>query len=154
IDSGDWVRGQAVDVLQAILAQDPSNEWARDQFRRLSTPDGADSTTTAQTPPSTAVSRPVHTVIPPVTPFLPPSRLAILAFFFPWATSRSPLSRALASRVPQPSTLSGDVAHISIAAVMRTANDIRMTGMLTVKSAEGRARVYLEYGDPIHCEAF
>lgn len=153
IDSGDWVRGQAIDVLQAILAQDPSNEWARDQFRRLSTPD-ADSLATAQTPPSTAVSRAVHSVMPEVTGFLDRYLLAILAFFFAWAIFRSPLSRALASRLHQPSTLSGDVAHISIAAVMRTANDIRMTGMLTVRSAEGRARVYLEYGDPIHCEAF
>lgn len=153
IDSGDWVRGQAVDVLQAILAQDPSNEWARDQFRRLSVPDGADSLAHAQTPPSTAVSRAVHSVMPEVTGFLDRYLLAILAFFFAWAIFRSPVSRAIAGRLHQPSTLAGDVAHISIAAVLRTANDIRMTGMLTVKSAEGRARVYLEYGDPIHCEA-
>jgi hypothetical protein len=153
IDSGDWVRGQAVDVLQAILAQDPSNEWAREQFRRLATPDGADSAV-VQAPPSTAVSRAVHSVMPEVTTFLDRYLLAILGFFFAWAIFRSPLSRAIAGRLHQPSTLAGDVAHISIAAVLRTANDIRMTGMLTVKSADGRARVYLEYGDPIHCEAF
>jgi hypothetical protein len=152
IDSGDWVRGQAVDVLQAILAQDPSNEWAREQFRRLATPDGADSTV-AQAPPSTAVSRAVHSVMPEITGFLDRYVLAILAFFFAWAIFRSPLSRAIASRLHQPSTLSGDVAHISVAAALKTANDLRMTGMLTVKSAEGRSRVYLEYGDPIHCEA-
>jgi hypothetical protein len=35
------VRGRPMDVLQAILAQDPSNEWAREQFRRLSTPTAA-----------------------------------------------------------------------------------------------------------------
>ncbi|HET6463249.1 MAG TPA: tetratricopeptide repeat protein, partial [Candidatus Krumholzibacteria bacterium] len=55
IESGDWVRGEAVDVLQAILAQDPSNEWAREQFRRLSTSEGPDSVADA-VPPSTAVS--------------------------------------------------------------------------------------------------
>ncbi|HKW13019.1 MAG TPA: tetratricopeptide repeat protein [Candidatus Krumholzibacteria bacterium] len=152
IDSGDWVRGQAIDVLQSILAQDPSNEWAREQFRRLSTPDGADSAA-AQAPPSTAVSRAVHSVMPEITGFLDRYLLAILAFFFAWAIFRSPLSRAIASRLHQPTTLSGDVAHISIAAALKTANDLRMTGMLTVKSAEGRSRVYLEYGDPIHCEA-
>jgi tetratricopeptide (TPR) repeat protein len=153
IESGDWVRGEAVDVLQAILAQDPSNEWAREQFRRLATPtQGADSAAT-QVPPSTAVSRAVHSVMPEVTNFLDRYLLAILAFFAAWALFRSPLSRALARRLHEPSTLSGDVSHISIAAVLRTANDMAMTGMLTVKSADGRARVYLEHGEPIHCEA-
>lgn len=153
IESGDWVRGEAVDVLQAILAQDPSNEWAREQFRRLAVPSEPDSAA-ATVPPSTAVSRAVHSMMPEVTGFLDRYLLAILAFFAAWALFRSPLSRALARRVHEPSTLSGDVSHISIAAVLRTANDSGMTGVLTVKSAEGRARVYLEYGDPVHCEAF
>lgn len=153
IESGDWVHGQAVDVLQAILAQDPSNEWAREQFRRLATPDSTESSAVS-VPPSTAVSRAVHSVMPEVTGFLDRYLLAILAFFFAWAIFRSPLSRALARRLHEPSTLSGDVSHISIAAVLRTANDGGMTGILTVKSAEGRARVYLDRGDPVHCEAF
>ena len=153
IQSGDWVRGEAVDVLQAILAQDPSNEWAREEFRRLATPtEGADSLAEA-VPPSTAVSRAVHSVMPDVTSFLDRYLLAILAFFAAWALFRSPLSRALARRLHEPSTLAGDVSHISIAAVLRTANDGGMTGVLTVKSGEGRSRVYLEHGEPVHCEA-
>jgi tetratricopeptide (TPR) repeat protein len=153
IESGDWVRGEAVDVLQAILAQDPSNQWAREQFRRLATPaEGADSTAVV-VPPSTAVSRAVHSVMPEVTGFLDRYLLAILAFFAAWALFRSPLSRALARRLHEPSTLSGDVSHISVAAVLRTANDGGLTGVLTVKSGEGRSRVYLEYGEPVHCEA-
>jgi Domain of unknown function (DUF4388)/Tetratricopeptide repeat len=153
IESGDWVRGEAVDVLQAILAQDPSNEWAREQFRRLAAPSESDSTA-AVVPPSTAVSRAVHSVMPEVTGFLDRYLLAILTFFAAWVIFRSPLSRALARRLHEPSTLSGDVSHISIAAVLRTANDGGITGVLTVKSGEGRARVYLERGDPVHCEAF
>jgi hypothetical protein len=154
IESGDWVRSEAVDVLQAILAQDPSNEWAREQFRRLAIEDSnADSIAAAAVPPSTAVSRAVHSVMPEVTSFLDRYLLAILAFFFAWAIFRSPLSRAIASRVHHATTLSGDVAHISIAAVLRTANDGLMTGVLTVKSSEGRSRVYLDHGEPVHCEA-
>jgi len=152
IESGDWVRGEAVDVLQAILAQDPSNEWAREQFRRLSTSEGPDSVVDA-VPPSTAVSRAVHSLMPDVTNFLDRYLLAILTFFAAWAIFRSPVSRALARRLHEPSTLSGDMSHISIAAVLRTANDTGMTGVLTVKSGEGRSRVYLEHGEPVHCEA-
>jgi len=152
IESGDWVRGEAVDVLQAILAQDPSNEWAREQFRRLSAPAASDSSA-ALVPPSTAVSRAVQSVMPEVTGFLDRYVLAILAFFAAWALFRSPLSRALARRLHEPSTLSGDVSHISLASVLKTANDSGMTGVLTVKSGEGRSRVYLDHGDPVHCEA-
>ncbi|HXV12627.1 MAG TPA: tetratricopeptide repeat protein, partial [Candidatus Krumholzibacteria bacterium] len=36
LESNEWMRDEAADVLQAILAQDPSNEWAREQFRALS----------------------------------------------------------------------------------------------------------------------
>jgi hypothetical protein len=154
IESGDWVRGQAVDVLQAILSQDPSNEWAREQFRRLAAPPDSTGTREAEAPPTTAVSRAVHSVMPEITGFLDRYLLAILTFFAAWVIFRSPLSRALARRLHEPSTLSGDVSHIDIAAVLRTANDGAMTGVLTVKTAEGKARVYLERGEPVHCEAF
>jgi tetratricopeptide (TPR) repeat protein len=155
IESGDWVMAEATDVLQAILAQDPSNEWAREQFRRLAESQAAESRLDpAPAPPTTAISRAVHSVMPDVTGFLDRYLSALLAFLIAWALFRSPLPRALARRLHEPSTLSGDVSHIEIAAVLRTANDMRMTGVLTVKSAAGKARVFLDHGDPVHCEAF
>jgi tetratricopeptide (TPR) repeat protein len=154
IESGDWVMAEATDVLQAILAQDPSNEWAREQFRRLADTQAVKShVDRVPAPPTTAISRTVHSVMPEVTGFLDRYLAAILAFLVAWALFRSPLPNALARRLHEPSTLSGDVAHIDIAAVLRTANDMRMTGVLTVKSTHGRARVYLDHGDPVHCEA-
>jgi tetratricopeptide (TPR) repeat protein len=154
IESGDWVRSEATDVLQAILAQDPSNEWAREQFRRLADVPETREPETPDTPPTTAVSRTVRSVMPFVTEFLDRYLAAILAFFAAWALFRSPLPRAIARRLHEPSTLSGDVSHIDIAAVLRTANDSGMTGVLTVKSAYGKARVFLDHGEPVHCEAF
>jgi tetratricopeptide (TPR) repeat protein len=154
IESGDWVMAEATDVLQAILAQDPSNEWAREQFRRLADSKAGDEAEPIATPPTTAVSRLVHSVMPEITGFLDRYLAAILAFLVSWAVFRSPLPRALARRLHEPSTLSGDVAHIDVASVLRTANDARTTGVLTVKSAHGKARVYLDHGDPVHCDAF
>jgi tetratricopeptide (TPR) repeat protein len=154
IESGDWVMAEATDVLQAILAQDPSNEWAREQFRRLSETQADAPVEPLPEPPTTAISRAVESVMPHVTLFLDRYLAAILAFLLAWALFRSPLPRALARRLHEPSTLSGDVSHIDIAAVLRTANDMRMTGVLNVKSAHGKARVYLDHGDPVHCEAF
>ena len=154
IESGDWVMAEATDVLQAILAQDPSNEWAREQFRRLAEKQAAEVVETTPPPPTTAISRAIESVMPAITQFLDRYLAAFLAFLLAWALFRSPLPRALARRLHEPSTLSGDVTHIDIAAVLRTANDMRMTGVLTVKSAHGKSRVYLDHGDPIHCEAF
>jgi len=141
-------------VLQAILAQDPSNEWAREQFRRLAEKQAAEVVETTPPAPTTAISRTVESVMPSITQFLDRYLAAFLAFLLAWALFRSPLPRALARRLHEPSTLSGDVTHIDIAAVLRTANDMRMTGVLTVKSAHGKSRVYLDHGDPVHCEAF
>lgn len=157
IESGDWVRGEATDVLQAILAQDPANQWAREQFRRLAdVPEATESLEpeTPATPPTTAVSRTVRSVMPFVTDFLDRYLAAILAFFGAWALFRSPLPRAFARRLHEPAMLSGDVSQIDIATVLRTANDSHMTGVLTVRTAEGKARVYLQDGEPVHCEAF
>jgi tetratricopeptide (TPR) repeat protein len=155
IESGDWVMAEATDVLQAILAQDPSNEWAREQFRRLAETQAAESRLDAvPAPPTTAISRALHSVMPEVTEFLDRYLAAILTFLIAWALFRSPLPRALARRLHEPATLSGDVSHIEIAAVLRTANDMRMTGVLKVKTAHGKARVFLDHGDPVHCEAF
>ena len=153
LDSEEWVRGETMDVLQAILAQDPSNEWARDEFRRLSAPP-AEPDPTADTPASSALSRATHRGLAAVGRFLDRYLLAILAFFAAWALFRSPVSQALARRLHVPSTLAGDLSQIEIAAVLRTANDTGMTGVLKVKSAQGKARVFLQYGEPVHCEAF
>jgi tetratricopeptide (TPR) repeat protein len=154
IESGDWVHEEATDVLQAILAQDPSNEWAREQFRRLS-----DSrATTSQPQPDRsargAAARVVRQLTPAVTWFLDRYLAAILAFFAAWALFRSPLPRALARRLHEPSPFSGDLAHVEIAAVLRAVNDEKISGILLLKTPQGPARVYLEGGEPVHCEAF
>lgn len=155
IESGDWVMAEATDVLQAILAQDPSNEWAREQFKRLAETQAAESRLDpVPAPPTTAISRALHSVMPEITEFLDRYLAALLTFLIAWALFRSPLPRALARRLHEPSTLAGDLSHIDIAAVLRTANDMRMTGVLTVKSDNGKARVFLDHGDPVHCEAF
>jgi len=154
IESGDWVRGEATDVLQAILAQDPSNEWAREQFRRLADSQGSVDPDAVQTPPTTWVSRAVESVMPDVVGFLDRYLVAILTLIALVAIFRSPLPAALASRLREPTTLSGDVTHIDLAAVLRTANDAGTTGVLTVKTDAGKAKVFLDRGEPIHCEAF
>jgi tetratricopeptide (TPR) repeat protein len=154
IESGDWVRGEATDVLQAILAQDPSNEWAREQFRRLSDPRAAGATTQPDRSARGALSRVVQEVAPPVASFLDRYLAAILAFFAAWALFRSPLPRALARRLHEPSPFSGDLAHVELAAVLRAVNDEAMTGILALRTPQGRARIYLEAGEPVHCEAF
>jgi hypothetical protein len=154
IESGDWVMGEATDVLQAILAQDPSNEWAREQFRRLADSKAAEERVVEPvTPPTTAVSRVVHSVMPDITDFLDRYLAAILAFLLSWAIFRSPLPHAIARRLHEPSMLSGDVSQIDLVSVLRTANDSGMTGVLTVKSAHGKSRVYFDHGEPVHCEA-
>ncbi|HEX6790600.1 MAG TPA: tetratricopeptide repeat protein [Candidatus Krumholzibacteria bacterium] len=156
IESGDWAMAEATDMLQAILAQDPSNEWAREQFRRLSEAQAGASHVDAPLPttPTTAISRAVHSVMPDVKGFLDRYLAAFLTFLVAWAIFRSPLPGALAKRLHEPSTLAGDITHIDIAAVLRTANDMRMTGVLNIKSSHGKARVFLDHGDPVHCEAF
>ena len=115
------------------------NEWARTFIawpsRRLRMHRGPGAASCRQ--------RAVH-VSCPKTGFLDRYLLAILAFFAAWVIFRSPLT-ALARQL-QASALSGDAPRISAAVLHR--QRYRDDGCSTVKSGEGRLRVYLEHGDP------
>jgi len=153
IESGDWVRAEATDVLQAILAQDPSNEWAREQFRRLAdgSATGPESFPDAEPGP---LARAVQRMLPGVTALLDRYLAAILAFFAAWALFRSPLPRAAARRLHEPSSFSGDLSQVDAASVLRAINDSALSGVLTMRTPLGKARVYFDGGEPVHCTAF
>jgi tetratricopeptide (TPR) repeat protein len=153
IESGDWVHEEATDVLQAILAQDPSNAWAREQFRRLSDPQAARDAARDSMPARSAMGRALHEAANETGAFLDRYLAAIIALLVTWALVRSRLPQALASRLREQSPLSGDLAQVELAAVLRTVNDAGMTGMLVLKTPDGPARVYCDRGEMIHCEA-
>ena len=153
LESKEWMRDEAADVLQAILAQDPSNEWAREQFRAISG---------GPPPPPPVVSPPApkqvldaaREVIPGVARSLERHLAAIIALVAVLVVFRSPIARAFAKRVHDPSPLSGDLSTIDVAEALRLVNASALTGVLTFRTPEGRARVFFETGDPIHCDAF
>jgi hypothetical protein len=98
--------------------------------------------------------RAVREVTPGVTWFLDRYLAAILAFFAAWALFKSPLPRALARRLHEPSLFSGDLALIELPAVLRTINDEAMSGIVALRTPQGKARIYIEGGEPVHCEAY
>lgn len=151
--SKEWMRGEAADVLQAILAQDPSNEWAREQFRALS------GQPVAQPPiPPPPMPRQIfdaaREVFPGVARWLERHLGAIVILIAVGLVFRSPLARALVKRAHDPSPLSGDLATIDVAEALRLVNASALTGVLVIRAPEGTARVYFDSGDPVHCEAF
>jgi tetratricopeptide (TPR) repeat protein len=154
LESKEWMRDEAADVLQAILAQDPSNEWAREQFRALS------GQPVAPPPPATPpVPRQIfdaaREVIPGVARWLERHLTAIVILIAVVLVFRSPLARTLVKRARERSSpLSGDLATIDVAEAMRLVNASALTGALVIHSPEGIARVYFDSGDPVHCEAF
>jgi len=153
LESNEWMRDEAADVLQAILAQDPSNQWAREQFRALSGQPVA---------PPPVVTPPVprqifdaaREVLPGVARRLERHLTAIIVLIAVVLVFRSPLARALVKRAHDPSPLSGDLATIDVAEALRLVNASALTGVLVIRSPEGTARVYFDSGDPVHCEAF
>jgi tetratricopeptide (TPR) repeat protein len=151
--SKEWMRDEAADVLQAILAQDPSNEWAREQFRALAGQ--------PLVPPPVAPPPMLHQifdaareVLPGVARSLERHLTAIVILIAIVLMFRSPLSRALVKRAHDPSPLSGDLATIDVAEALRLVNASALTGVLVIRAPEGTARVYFDSGDPVHCEAF
>ncbi len=155
IESGNWVRGEASDVLQAILAQDPSNEWAREQFRALSAPGAG-----AAAPKSEGPAWPeqftgaIRDVAPGVAAFFDRHLTAILVLIGVVIVFASPLARAFARRVRPPSLYAGDLGRIVVADALRLASSSGLTGVLVFHTPEGRAKVFLEDGEPVHCDGF
>ena len=152
LESKEWMRDEAADVLQALLAQDPSNEWAREQFRAISGgPAPAPPPTT--TPAPRQVLDAARTLVPSVARSLERHLTVIILLIAVIIIFRSPVARALAKRVHDPSPLSGDTATIDVAESLRLVNAAALTGVLTFRTPEGNARVYFESGDPVHCVA-
>jgi Flp pilus assembly protein TadD len=155
IESGNWVRGEASDVLQAILAQDPSNEWAREQFRALS---GTGSS--APAPRRVGPAWPeqfagaIRDIAPGVAGFFDRHLTTILALIGVAIVFASPLARALARRVRPPSLYAGDLGQIVVADALRLASASGLSGVMVFHTPEGRAKVFLEDGEPVHCAGF
>lgn len=152
LESKDWMRDEAADVLQALLAQDPSNQWAREQFRALS--EGPPAAPPVTTPPAPRqVLDAARAVVPGVARSLERHLTAIVILIAVVIVFRSPLARVLAKRVHDPSPLSGDLATIDVAEALRLVNASALTGILVFRTPEGAARVYFDSGDPVHCDA-
>jgi tetratricopeptide (TPR) repeat protein len=153
LDSKDWMRDEAADVLQAILSKDPANEWAREQFRALN-----GSNAPAPVPPPPPASRQLldamRELVPGIAALLERHLTAVLLFVTALLLFRSPVARALAKRVHDPSPLSGDLARIELSEVLRLVNASALSGVLVMRTPEGTARVYFETGEPVHCAAF
>ncbi|HEU4365415.1 MAG TPA: tetratricopeptide repeat protein, partial [Candidatus Krumholzibacteria bacterium] len=153
LQSGDWVRGEASDALQALLAQDPSNQWAREQFRALS--EGAAPAPLPSEPPAPRqVFDAMRDVAPGFAAALGRHLPLILGFVVAFLLLRSPLTRALASRLRRPSLFSGSLDRIDIADVLRVAHGSALSGVIVLKTPGGVARVFFENGEPVHCAAF
>lgn len=153
LESNEWMRDEASEVLQAILAQDPSNEWAREKFRALSeTPKPA--------PPIPAPPAPrqvfdaARQVLPGIARSLERHLTAIILLIAVVLVFRSPVARALAKRIHDASPISGDLATVDVAEALRLVNASALSGVLTVRAPDGNARVYFDIGDPIHCDGF
>lgn len=154
LESKEWMRDEAADVLQAILAQDPSNEWAREQFRALSEQPAAPPPAPAPPVPRQILDA-AREVVPGVARWLERQLTAIVLLIAVVLVFRSPLARALVKRARERSSpLSGDLATIDVAEALRLVNASALTGALVIRSPEGTARVYFDSGDPVHCEAF
>lgn len=153
LESKEWMRDEAADVLQAILAQDPSNEWAREQFRALSGQPTAPPPVVAPPAPRQVFDA-ARQVVPGVMRSLERHLALIVILIMVVVVFRSPLARVLAKRVHDPSPLSGDLSTIDVAEALRLVNASALTGVLVIRSPEGTARVYFETGDPVHCEGF
>jgi hypothetical protein len=153
LQSGDWVREEASDVLQALLAQDPSNEWAREQFRNLS--EGPAPPPPPSDPPAPQqVVEAVRDVAPDFAAVLNRHLPLILLFLATVIFVRSPIARALASHVRRPSLFAGNLACIDIADVLRVAHGSALTGAIVLKTGDGKAKVFLTDGEPVHCAGF
>lgn len=151
--SGDSARGEASDALQAILAQDPSNAWAREQFRALS--EGAAPPPLPSEPPAPQqVIEAMRDVAPGFAAALGKHLPLILAFLAALLLIRSPLTRALASHLRRPSLFSGNLSRIDVADVLRVAHGAGLTGVIVLKTPEGAAKVFFENGEPVHCTGF
>ncbi|MDH4036074.1 MAG: DUF4388 domain-containing protein [Candidatus Krumholzibacteria bacterium] len=153
LQSGDWVREEASDALQALLAQDPSNEWAREQFRALS--EGATPPPLPSDPlPPRQVVDAVRDIAPGFAAVLNNHLPLILGFLTVLLLIRSPIARAIAAHVRRPSLFSGDLSRIDVADVLRVAHGAALTGAILLKTSDGKARVYLADGEPVHCAGF
>jgi hypothetical protein len=153
LQSGDWVREEASDVLQALLAQDPSNQWAREQFRALS--EGAAPPPLPSDPPAPRqVMDAVRDVAPDFMALLNKHLPLLLGFFAFIFFLRSPVARALASGIRRPTLFAGDLASIDVADVLRVAHGSALTGAVVLKTPDGTAWVYFEQGEPVHATGF
>jgi len=151
--SGDWVDQEAMDVLQTILARDPGNQWAREQFRML---------TVRHTPPTEPVKEPsfgsnvtrvMREAAPDVGAFLDRHFGVIILLVTVLALVRSPLARSLAGRIHEPATFAGNLEQLDISEVLHLANVSALTGTLHIRTPDGKARVYMKDGEPHHCTA-
>jgi hypothetical protein len=155
LQSGDWVREEAADVLQALLAQDPSNEWAREQFRILSEGGRPTPPLPSDPPPPQQVVEAVRDVAPQFAVMLNRHLPLILGFLALLFLLRSPLPRTFAARVRRrPSMLSGDLSRIAVADVLRLVHGAALTGMVRFDTSRGIVKVFVSGGEPVHCTAF
>ncbi len=151
--SGEWAREEASEMLQALLAQDPSNEWAREQFRALS--EGPVPPPLPSDPPAPRqVVEAVRDVTPGLVAAFDRHLPLILAFLTVLIIFRSPLTRAFAGRVRRPSLFSGDLSKIDVSDVLRVAHGSALTGVIVVRTEDAVAKVFLEDGEPVHCAGF
>jgi hypothetical protein len=154
IESGNWVRGEASDVLQAILAQDPSNEWAREQFRALAGSAGTAPPKRERISWTETFTGAIRDVAPGVASFFDRHLGAVVGLIAVLILFTSPLTRALARRVKPSSLLAGDLGRIDAVDALRLASASGLSGVLVFHTPDGRAKVYLEDGEPAHCEGF
>ena len=153
LESNEWMRDEAAEVLQAILAQDPSNQWAREQFRAIS--GGPPPAPEPVTPPaSTQLFDAASEVIPVAMRWVQRNLAAIVGVILLVVLFRSPLAKALAKRVHEASPLAGDLSTVDVAEALRLVNTSALTGVLTFRTPAGNARVYFERGAPVHCSGF
>jgi tetratricopeptide (TPR) repeat protein len=150
--SGSSAREQAAEVLQAILSQDPTNEWARNQFRALS--EGRTPELPSDPPAPQQVVDAVRDVAPGFAALLNNHLALILGFLTLLLMFRSPLTRAIAARAHRPSQLAGDLACVGAADVLRAAHGAGLSGVLHFRSLDGNARVFLQDRDPVHCTGY
>ncbi len=154
LQSGDWVRDEAADVLQALLAQDPSNEWAREQFRILSEGGTPAPPLPSDPPPPRQLVEAVRDVAPHFAVVLNRHLPLILGFLALLLLLRSPLPRAFAAWVRRPTVLSGDLSRIGVADVLRLVHGAALTGMVRFDTSRGVVKVFVSGGEPVHCTAF
>jgi tetratricopeptide (TPR) repeat protein len=148
-------REQALDLLGQILELDPGHAWARNEFLRLSEPEGATARQASDDRASTLDNalQAVAVAAAAMADYAGRHLRAILGFLAVVMVFQSSLSRALVRRFGGTHLLSGELSRFSVAEVLTMVNAEPHTGVLEVRAATCRGNVYLDGGEPRHCVA-